>query len=77
MSRIPMSVHVVTSDGPAGQCGLTASAVASVSDNPPTVLVCINRASPMNRLFKQNGVMCVKSLDLMSMKPPACGGDGG
>jgi flavin reductase (DIM6/NTAB) family NADH-FMN oxidoreductase RutF len=39
MSRLVAPVHVVTTAGPAGRCGITASAVTSVSDDPPTVLV--------------------------------------
>ena len=36
------AVNVVTTDGPAGRHGFTASAVCSVTDNPPTLLVCMN-----------------------------------
>jgi flavin reductase len=62
MSRLGASVHVLTTDGPAGACGITASAVCSVSDDPPTLLVCLNRASPMNQVLKKNGVLCVNTL---------------
>lgn len=40
-------VNVVTSDGPLGRFGLTVSAFASVSADPPTVLVCIHQNSPL------------------------------
>lgn len=62
MSRLGAAVHVITTDGPAGQCGFTASSVCSVTDNPPTVLVCLNRSSAMNAVFKENGVFCVNTL---------------
>lgn len=62
MSRVAMAVHVVTTDGDAGRHGMTATAVTSVSDLPPTVLVCINRQTAVNDAVKQNGVFCVNAL---------------
>jgi flavin reductase len=62
MSRLGAAVNLITSDGSAGRHGLTASAVCSVSDDPPTVLVCINRRSASNSLLKANGVLCVNVL---------------
>ena len=62
MARLGAAVNLITSDGPAGRHGLTASAVCSVTDDPPTVLVCINRASASNGLLKANGVLCVNVL---------------
>ena len=38
------------------------AAVCSVTDDPPMLLVCLNRGSPQNRLFKDNGVLCVNCL---------------
>ena len=43
MSRLGAAVHVVTTAGPAGRAGVTATAVVSVSDQPATLLVCLNR----------------------------------
>lgn len=62
MSRLGAAVNIVTTDGPAGLGGMTVSAVCSVTDDPPTLLVCLNRGSPQNRLFKDNGVLCVNCL---------------
>ncbi|MBR0683206.1 flavin reductase [Roseomonas eburnea] len=62
MSRLGAAVNIVTTDGPAGLGGMTVSAVCSVTDDPPTLLVCLNRGSPQNRLFKDNGVLCVNTL---------------
>ena len=45
MSMLSAAVNVVTTDGPAGRHGFTASAVCSVTDTPPTLLVCMNTAS--------------------------------
>ncbi|MEI4473870.1 flavin reductase [Frigidibacter sp. MR17.24] len=62
MSRIAAAVHVITSDGAAGRAGFTASAVCSVSDTPPTLLVCMNGASRQNPILRENGVLCVNTL---------------
>lgn len=62
LSRLAAAVNVVTTDGPAGRCGVTASAVCSVSDTPPTVLVCLNRAYRMNGFARSNGVFCINVL---------------
>ncbi len=62
MARLAAPVNVITSNGPGGLCGCTASAVCSVSDEPPIVLVCINRSSRNNAVLKQNQRLCVNVL---------------
>lgn len=62
MSRLGAAVSIVTSNGQGGRCGVTATAVCSVTDTPPTLLVCINRSSAMNAVFKANGKLCVNVL---------------
>jgi len=62
MSRLAAAVNIITSNGPGGLSGCTASAVCSVSDEPPILLVCINRASRNNAVFKKNGRLCVNVL---------------
>ena len=62
MARLGAAVNIVTTDGPAGRCGFTASAVCAITDEPPTVLVCMNRSSAQNSVFKANGVLCVNVL---------------
>ncbi|WP_374438939.1 4-hydroxyphenylacetate 3-monooxygenase, reductase component [Pseudomonas panipatensis] len=62
MARLPAAVNIITSNGPRGRCGLTASAVCSVTDSPPTLLVCINRGSVSHDLFRANGHLCVNVL---------------
>ena len=62
MARLGAAVNVVTTDGEAGRAGFTASAVCSVTDDPPTLLVCMNRSSENNAIFKSNGVLCVNVL---------------
>jgi flavin reductase (NADH)/flavin reductase/chlorophenol-4-monooxygenase component 1 len=62
MSRVASSVSIVSTDGPHGLAGFTCSAVCSVTDEPPTIMVCINRKSAANAIIKANGVLCVSSL---------------
>ena len=45
MACLGAAVSIVTTDGKAGRAGFTASAICSVTDDPPTLLVCINRSS--------------------------------
>ena len=62
MARLGAAVNIVTTDGPAGKQGCTASAVCSVTDTPATLLVCLNRSSDSNTAIKRNGVLCVNVL---------------
>ena len=62
MSSLGAAVHVITTQGVAGQAGFTASAVCSVTDTPPTLLVCLNRSASVFETFQQNGVLCVNTL---------------
>jgi flavin reductase len=62
MSRYGAAVHVITTDGVAGKGGFTATAVCSVSDDPPTLLVCVNRKSQNGHIVANNGVFCVNTL---------------
>ena len=62
MSRLASAVHLITTDGPGGRAGFTASAVCSVSDAPPTLLVCVNRASSAYAALTHNGTLCVNTL---------------
>lgn len=62
MSRVPAAVHVVTTDGPGGRHGATATAVTSVTDDPPTLLVCLNLASTIHARIALNGVLAVSVL---------------
>ena len=69
MARFAGAVHVVATDGPAGLRGVTVSAVTSVSDNPPTLLFCLNRNRPENGWFAKNGhfslnTLCADQIDI-------------
>jgi flavin reductase len=62
MCRLGAAVHVITTAGPGGKAGATATAVSSVSDAPPTLLMCLNRKSQTNPVVIENGVFCVNTL---------------
>lgn len=62
MSQLCAAVNIVTTAGPAGRGGFTATAVCSLSDEPPSLLVCMRRSSAQSDLFIQNGHFCVNVL---------------
>lgn len=62
MARLASAVTLVTTDGPAGKRGLAATAVASITDSPPNLLVCVNKSGRSNAMIKQNGVFAVNVL---------------
>ena len=62
MSRVCGSVNLITTDGPAGRGGFVATAMCSVSDDPPTLLMCMNANSAQTGTFIENGCFCVNVL---------------
>jgi flavin reductase (NADH) len=62
MAHLGAAVNVITTAGPHGRCGITASAVCSVTDTPPTLLVCLNRSSAMHSVFDGNRHVCINVL---------------
>lgn len=62
MARLSAAVNIITTDGPAGRAAMTVSAVSSVSDDPATLLVCINQKSAAHPVLLGNGKLCVNVL---------------
>lgn len=62
MACVGAAVNIITTDGPAGRAGFTASAVCSVTDSPPTLLVCLNRSASVWPVFSHNQALCVNTL---------------
>lgn len=62
MSLLPTAVNVVTTEGLSGAHGFTASAVCSVTDTPPTLLVCMNTTSRSHVHFMENKILSVNVL---------------
>ena len=63
MASLSAAVNVITTEGEAGRCGITATAVCSVTDTPPSLMVCINGNSAMNPVFQGNGKLCINVLN--------------
>lgn len=62
MSLLTAAVNVITTDGNNGMHGFTASAVCSVTDTPPTLLVCVNQATRSHQSFLEHKVLAVNVL---------------
>lgn len=62
MARLGAAVNIITTDGPGGRAGFTASAVCSVTDAPPSLLFCLNRSSSVYEPFAQSQAVCVNVL---------------
>lgn len=62
MSCLGAAVSLITSGGPEGRHGMTASAVCSITDSPPTLLVCVNQNNRSHDVFNGNGNLCVNVL---------------
>ena len=62
MSLLTTAVNVITTEGKSGLHGFTASAVCSVTDTPPTLLVCMNQSSRSHAHFLENKTLSVNVL---------------
>lgn len=62
MACLAGAVNIVTTNGPTGRSGFTASAVCSVTDEPPTLLVCLNRNSSAAAAFLESDNLCVNTV---------------
>ncbi|MDQ2909067.1 MAG: flavin reductase family protein [Candidatus Eremiobacteraeota bacterium] len=64
MHRFPTGVTVVTTIYDDTPKGFTANAFASVSAEPPVILVCVNRQARSHPVISQAGKFCVNVLRL-------------
>lgn len=62
MAHYAGHVQLVTTEFEGVRRGVTVTAACSVSDDPPTVLVCLNRSNPNNRIFLESGFFALNSL---------------
>ncbi|OJF93360.1 flavin reductase [Pararhizobium antarcticum] len=62
MSRLAAHVQVVTAEKDGERRGVTITAACSVSDSPPTLLVCLNGANPRNAIFSLGGSFALNVL---------------
>ena len=62
MRALAGAVNIVTSLQEGRRYGMTATAVCSASADPPTVLICVNRATTTHEAIAASGVFCVNVL---------------
>ena len=62
MRLLAGAVNIITSAHGGRRYGMTATAVCSVSADPPTVLVCINRLATTHAVVAKSKVFCVMVL---------------
>ncbi|MCF7521514.1 4-hydroxyphenylacetate 3-monooxygenase, reductase component [Neisseria sp. ZJ106] len=62
MASCAACVHVITTDGEAGRYGITMTAVTAVTDEPPTVMLCINKEAQIIPILQQNQNLCINTL---------------
>lgn len=62
MRSLAGAVSVITSAHAGHRYGMTATAVCSVSAEPPTVLVCVNKNATTHDAIDKSGVYCVNLL---------------
>ncbi len=62
MRNVPGQVMIVATGQPGHRKGLTATAVCALSDDPPTVLVCVNRLVGAHDTIIENGVFSINAL---------------
>ncbi len=62
MSHVAGAVYIIATNGAGGLAGATATAVTSVSDNPPSLLVCLNKTSSTLAAMRINGHFSINIL---------------
>jgi len=62
MARVAGAVHIITSADGAAVAGTTATAVCSVSDSPPTLLVCLHRQGRLHGMLRPGSALAVNTL---------------
>ncbi|WP_188130832.1 flavin reductase [Paraburkholderia panacisoli] len=62
LSRATIAVTTVKTDGPSRHAGVTYSAISTVCDTPPPILLCVNRVSAANSVIKTSAVPSINRL---------------
>lgn len=68
MRCFPAAVSVVTTSHKGQRYGLTASAITSLSLEPPCILVCVNKDSQSHDMIKQSKLFCMNLLHVGQSK---------
>lgn len=64
MRHVASTVYAVTTGHGGGRYGILATAVSSLSFDPPSLLVCVNRSASLHKPLGQAQVFCVNVLGL-------------
>lgn len=62
MASCAAGVHVITTDGATGRFGITMTAVSAITDEPPTLMLSVNRSAQIYPILQANGLLCVNVL---------------
>src|SRR6201988_2997795 len=62
MRRLAGGVSIISGAGPDGPLGVTATAVTSLTAEPPSVLCCLNRSLELETAVKETGRVAVNML---------------
>ena len=62
MRRLAGGVSIISGAGPDGPLGVTATAVVSLTAEPPSVLCCLNRSLALETVVKETGRFAVNML---------------
>jgi flavin reductase len=62
MRRLATTVTIVTAGREGRRFGMTATAVTSVTAEPPTLLICVNRKASIHAIIVDSGRYCVNIL---------------
>lgn len=64
MRHVASTVYAITTGNGGGRFGILATAVSSLSFDPPSVLVCVNRAASLHAPLDETRIFCVNVLGL-------------
>lgn len=62
MRQIALPVAVITARHGDVRTGMTATAISSVSAEPPTMLVCVNRSASADKIIAESGAFAINML---------------
>lgn len=72
MRRFASGVTIITAGEGRGRRGLTATAMSSVTMEPPTILVCVNRTGEAHAAIEAAGAFCVNILSSEDNEAAMC-----
>ena len=76
MRRLASTVTIVTTTTDEGPSGMTATAVTSLSADPPAILVCVNRSASIHAKLELGRRFCISLLSVDHRDLPSAFGGG-